>query len=103
MGRAHAWITRSEMVVDPRDDELRDNLPMIRAIRADRWIATRWEAAIAERLAAWVERRLVPEPRGGDVVLKTTSGRGRTPIFGQSSNSPARRSTRLVRDSSGVL
>jgi transposase len=76
MGRSHAWVKRGEVVVDPRPMNWGDNLTMIGAIRADRWLtmSTAWQAANAERFAIWVERRLVPKLRIGDVVLMDNLG-----------------------------
>lgn len=71
MGRSHAWVKRGEVVVDPRPMNWGDNLTMIGAIRAERWLtmSTDWQAANAERFVMWVERRLVPKLRIGDVVI----------------------------------
>lgn len=71
MGRSHAWVRRGEVMVEPRPMNWGDNLTMIGAIRADRWLTmgTGWEAANAERFVTWVERRLVPKLRVGDVVV----------------------------------
>lgn len=48
-----------------------DNLTMIGAIRADRWLtlSTDWQPANAERFVTWVERRLVPKLRRDDRVV----------------------------------
>lgn len=71
MGRSHAWVKRGEVVVDPRPMNWGDNLTMIGAIRADQWLTlgTVWKAANTERFATWVERRLAPKLRVGDVVV----------------------------------
>ncbi len=71
MGRSHAWVRRGEVVVDPRPMNWGDNLTMIGAIRADRWLTLRtdWQPANAERFVAWVADRLVPNLRDGDVVV----------------------------------
>jgi transposase len=76
MGRSHAWVKRGEVLVDPRPMNWGDNLTMIGAIRADRWLtmSTGWEAANAERFVTWVERRLVPKLRPGDVVIMDNLG-----------------------------
>jgi transposase len=76
MGRSHAWVKRGEVVVDPRPMNWGDNLTMIGAIRAERWLtmSTAWQAANAERFVIWVERRLVPKLRIGDVVLMDNLG-----------------------------
>ena len=71
MGRSHAWVKRGDIVVDPRPMNWGDNLTMIGAIRADRWLTmgSNWKAANAERFVTWVECRLVPKLRVGDVVI----------------------------------
>jgi transposase len=76
MGRSHAWVLRGEVVVDPRPMNWGVNLTMIGAIRRDGWLAlaTAWEAANAERFVRWVERRLAPRLRVGDVVLMDNLG-----------------------------
>jgi transposase len=76
MGRSHAWVKRGEVVVDPRPMNWGDNLTMIGAIRADRWltIGTAWQAANAERFVRWVERRLVPKLRQDDIVVMDNLG-----------------------------
>jgi hypothetical protein len=47
MGRSHAWVKRGEVLVDPRPMNWGNNLTMIGAIRADRWLtlSTDWHAA----------------------------------------------------------
>ena len=71
MGRSPAWVKRGEVLVEPRPMNWGTNLTMIGAIRADRWLtlSTGWEPANAERFVAWVEHRLVPKLRVGDVVI----------------------------------
>ena len=63
-------------MVEPRPMNWGDNLTMIGAIRADRWLtmSTGWEPANAERFVTWVERRLVPKLRPGDVVVMDNLG-----------------------------
>jgi transposase len=48
-----------------------NNLTMIGAMRADRWLTlgTCWGAMNRERFVDWVRRRLAPRLRRGDVVL----------------------------------
>ena len=76
MGRSHAWVKRGEVVVDPRPMNWGNNLTMIGAIRADRWLtlSTDWHAANAERFVGWVERRLAPKLRAGDIVIMDNLG-----------------------------
>ena len=76
MGRSHAWVKRGEVVVDPRPMNWGNNLTMIGAIRADRWLtlSTDWHAANAERFVGWVARRLAPKLRAGDIVIMDNLG-----------------------------
>jgi transposase len=76
MGRSHAWVKRGEVVVDPRPMNWGNNLTMIGAIRADRWLtmSTDWQAANAERFVLWVERCLAPKLRVGDIVIMDNLG-----------------------------
>ena len=76
MSRSHAWVLRGEVVVDPRPMNWGNNLTMIGAMRADRWLTmgTDWQSANAERFVTWVERRLVPKLRVGDIVVMDNLG-----------------------------
>ena len=71
MGRSHAWVKRGEVVVDPRPMNWGNNLTMIGAIRVGQWvtIGTGWQAANTDRFVTWVERRLAPKLRIGDIVI----------------------------------
>jgi transposase len=71
MGRSHAWVQKGEVIVEPRPMNWGDNLTMIGAIRAERWLtlSTGWEAATAERFVTWVARSLVPKLQPGDIVV----------------------------------
>lgn len=93
MGRSHAWVKRGQVLVEPRPMNWGDNLTMIGAIRADRWLtlSTGWEPANAERFVRWVERRLVPRLRRGDVVVMDNGGLTKTPACASSLRKPARR------------
>lgn len=76
MGRSHAWVRRGEVLVDPRPMNWGNNLTMIGAMRADRWLAlsTGWEAANADRFVRWVTGRLAPRLRVGDIVVMDNLG-----------------------------
>jgi transposase len=71
MGRSHAWLPRGTVLVEPRPMNWGDNLTMIGAMRADRWLTlgTYWGAANRERFTRWVQRQLVPRLRRGDIVV----------------------------------
>lgn len=71
MGRSHAWLPRGAVLVESRPLNWGDNLTMIGAMRADRWLTlgTCWGAANTERFTDWVQRRLVPRLRPGDIVV----------------------------------
>jgi transposase len=71
MGRSHAWLLRGTELIEPRPMNWGENLTMVGAMRLDGWVtmATGWQAMNAARFLAWVERRLVPCLRRGDVVV----------------------------------
>jgi transposase len=71
MGRSHAWLPRGTILVEPRPMNWGDNLTMVGAIRVDRWLTlgTHWGALNRARFVAWVQRRLVPRLRRGDIVV----------------------------------
>lgn len=48
-----------------------DNLTLIGAMRADRWLTlgTCWGSATTARFTDWVQRRLLPRLRPGDIVV----------------------------------
>jgi transposase len=71
MGRSHAWLPRGTVLVEPRPRNWGDNLTLVGAIRVDRWLtlSTAWGAMTAVRFADWVEHRLAPRLRAGDIVL----------------------------------
>ena len=47
MGRSHAWVPRGSELVEPRPRNWGDNLTLVGAMRADRWLtmSTAWLAA----------------------------------------------------------
>jgi transposase len=80
MGRSHAWLPRGTELIEPRPMNWGANLTMVGAMRVDRWLtmATGWEAMNAARFLQWVERRLVPRLRPGDVVVLDNLGAHKT-------------------------
>lgn len=71
MGRSHAWVRRGTELVEPRPRNWGDNLTLIGAMRADRWVtmSTFWHGTTADRFVAWLRRRLAPKLRRGDIVV----------------------------------
>ena len=71
MGRSHAWVQRGQEYVEPRPMNWGDNLTLMGAMRRDRWVTlgTCWRAMTTATFDRWVERRLAPRLRRGDVVL----------------------------------
>ena len=71
MGRSHVWIKRGEEYVEPRPMNWGDNLTLVGAIRRCGWIvlSTKWKAMNRVAFIEWVQRRLAPRLRRGDVVL----------------------------------
>jgi transposase len=80
MGRSHAWVPRGTELIEPRPMNWGANLTMVGAMRVDRWLtlATGWQAMNAPRFLAWVERRLAPRLRPGDVVVLDNLGAHKT-------------------------
>ncbi len=70
MGRSHAGVPRGSVLVEPRRN-WGDNLTLVGALRVDRWLAlsTAWGAMTTARFIAWVQCRLVPRLRRGDIVV----------------------------------
>jgi transposase len=71
MGRSHAWVQRGRELVEPRPRNWGDNLTLVGAMRVDRWLtmSTAWGAMTTPRVGDWVQRRLVPRLRRGDIVV----------------------------------
>jgi transposase len=71
MGRSHVWVKRGEEFVEPRPMNWGNNLTMVGAIRRCGWVVlrTKWRAMNTLAFVAWVQRRLAPRLRRGDVVL----------------------------------
>jgi transposase len=71
MSRSHVWILKGDEYVEPRAMNWGDNLTMIGAIRARRWVTlgTHWRGTTRDKFLHWVDRRLTPRLRPGDVVL----------------------------------
>jgi DDE superfamily endonuclease len=85
MGRSHAWLPRGTVLVEPRPMNWGDNLTMIGAMRADRWltVGTYWGAANRERFTHWVQRHLVPRLRPAISWCSTTWRHIRDRRFGR--------------------
>lgn len=85
MGRSHAWVLRGSVLVTPRPMNWGDNLTMIGAIRADKWLTVRtaWEPVNTDRFAGWVRRCLAPRLRGGDVVVLDNLWAHKRPVVRQ--------------------
>jgi transposase len=71
MGRSHVWVQRGEEYVEPRPMNWGDNLTLIGAMRADRWLTLSmcWRGVTYESFEEWVRTRLAPRLRRGDIVL----------------------------------
>ena len=84
MGRSHAWVPRGEELVEPRPMNWGDNLTMIGAMRARRWVTmgTSWGATNRARFVAWVRGRLAPTLRPGDVVVMDNLSAHKDPDVG---------------------
>lgn len=71
MGRSHAWLPRGDVLVEPRPMNWGDNLTMVGAIRAHRWmtLATSWGAMNRARFLTWIRRYLLRHLQRGDIVV----------------------------------
>ena len=80
MGRSHAWLQRGTELIEPRPTNWGRNLTMVGAMRIDGWLtlATGWDAMNAPRFLAWVQRRLAPRLRRGDIVVLDNLGAHKT-------------------------
>jgi transposase len=71
MGRSHVWVPRGEEFVEPRPMNWGDNLTLVGAIRRRGWVVlnTKWRAMNKRAFITWVQRRLAPRLRRGDIVV----------------------------------
>src|SRR5207237_3649739 len=71
MGRWHAWVKRGEEYVESRPMNWGDNLTLVGAIRRRGWVvlSTKWRAMNKVAFIEWVQRRLAPRLRRGDIVV----------------------------------
>ena len=71
MGRSHAWVRRGTGRVEARPRNWGDNLTLVGASRADHWVtmSTFGHGTTAERVLAWLWRRLGPKLRRRDVLI----------------------------------
>jgi transposase len=82
MGRSHAWVPRGQEYVEPRPTNWGDNLTLIGAMRQDRWLTlgTCWRAMTTTTFVQWVQTRLAPRLRRGDVVLLDNLAAHKSPV-----------------------
>jgi hypothetical protein len=85
MGRSHAWVKRGEEYVEPRPMNWGDNLTLIGAMRADRWLTLGmcWRGVSYESFETWVRTRLAPRLRRGDIVLLDNLNAHKSPTVRQ--------------------
>ena len=71
MGRSHVWVKRGEEYVESRPMNWGDNLTLVGAIRRCGWVvlSSKWRAMNTVAFIAWVQRRLAPRLRRGDIVV----------------------------------
>ena len=64
------------MLVEPRPRNWGDDLTLVGAMRVDRWLtlSTAWGAMTTPRFIEWVQRRLVPRLRHGDIGVLDNGG-----------------------------
>jgi transposase len=85
MGRSHAWVKRGEEYVESRPMNWGDNLTLIGAMRADRWLTLGmcWRGVTYASFEAWVRTRLAPRLRRGDIVLLDNLNAHKSPTVRQ--------------------
>ena len=85
MGRSHAWVQRGQEYVEARPMNWGDNLTLIGAMRADRWLTlgTVWRGVTSASFEEWVRTRLAPKLRRGDVVLLDNLNAHKSPTVRQ--------------------
>jgi transposase len=71
MGRSHVWIPRGTEYVEPRPMNWGDNLTLVGAVRRSGWVVlnTKWKAMTRVAFIRWVQQRLAPRLRRGDIVV----------------------------------
>jgi transposase len=71
MTRSHAWVKRGDEFVERLPMNWGKNLTAIGAIRLSGWIVqnTMFDSANADRFVGWLNKRLLPKLRRGDVVI----------------------------------
>ena len=71
MSRSHAWVRRGEEFVDRVPMNRGANLTLLGAIRRRGWVVltTIWQTANGDRFVAWLQKKLLPKLRPGDVLV----------------------------------
>ena len=71
MTRSHAWVKCGEEFVERLPMNWGKNLTIIGAIRLRGWVvqSTMFETANADRFVQWLNKRLLPKLRPGDVLI----------------------------------
>jgi len=85
MGRSHAWVQRGTEYVELRPMNWGDNLTLIGAMRADRWLTLGmcWRGVTYASFEEWVRGRLAPRLRRGDIVLLDNLNAHKSPTVRQ--------------------
>lgn len=81
LARSHAWVLKGEEYFEGRPMNWGKNLTMVGAIRHDGWLtmSTGWKAMNKDRFARWVEERLAPKLKRGDIVVMDNLGAHKDP------------------------
>ncbi len=71
MTRSHAWVKCGEEFVERLPMNWGKNLTAIGAIRLSGWVvqSTMFDTANADRFVEWLNKRLLPKLRRGDVII----------------------------------
>jgi transposase len=71
MSRSHAWVKRGEELIDRIPINWGKNLTLLGAIRWTGWVVltTMFATANSDRFVEWLDKRLLPKLRRGDVIV----------------------------------
>jgi hypothetical protein len=71
MSRSHAWVKKGQEYVERTPTNWGDNLTLLGAIRVTGWVvlSTMFASTNKERFVRWLERKLLPRLKRGDVLV----------------------------------
>jgi transposase len=71
MSRSHAWVKKGQEYIERTPTNWGDNLTLLGAIRVTGWVvlSTMFASTNKERFVRWLERKLLPRLKRGDVLV----------------------------------